>query len=319
MRLAYPFLVAYLLDLLLGDPPSWPHPVKIMGHISAFWEKVYYRPQVMAGAIFWVVVLGTIATLVLLGVDVLSLLPPWVGAAVFTYLLYACLATRGLHRESQRVEEALAQGDLEEARRLLARIVGRETDRLTQKEIRRAVIETVAENLSDGVVAPMFYCIFLGLPGMLLYKAANTLDSMVGYKNVRYAEFGRVAARVDDALNFLPARLTSLLMVLAAAIVGLDAREAWQIVGRDAQKSSSPNAGWPEAAMAGALGVRLGGPSTYFGVQVKKPFIGDATTSINESHYHQAVRLLYTTSLIMATLTFLTLLLTGAGLWGLLG
>ncbi|MEW6388656.1 MAG: adenosylcobinamide-phosphate synthase CbiB [Thermodesulfobacteriota bacterium] len=319
MPLAYPFLLAYLLDLLLGDPPSWPHPVKLMGYISTFWEKVYYRPKVLAGAVFWAVVLATISALLLLGYQAIMLLPPWAGPLVYTYLLYACLATRSLHRESQRVEKALGIGDLDEARRRLAMIVGRETAQLTQKEVRRAVVETVAENLSDGVVAPMFYCLCLGLPGMLLYKAANTLDSMVGYKNVRYAEFGRVAARVDDALNFLPARLTALLLVLAAAILGLDSRRAWFIVGRDARKPSSPNAGWPEAAMAGALGVRLGGPSTYFGVQVKKPYIGEAITSINESHYHQAVRLLYTVSLIMAALTFLTLLLTGAGLWGLVG
>ena len=201
---------------------------------------------------------------------------------------------------------------------MLSMIVGRETAQLGPEEIRRAVIETVAENLADGVAAPMFFTLLLGLPGLVLYKAANTMDSMVGYKNLRYGKFGKVAARADDVLNFLPARLAALLMVPAAALAGLNWRQTWAMLRRDAGQASSPNAGWPEAAMAGALGVRLGGASTYFGHLVDKPFIGEPDAPLSAEKYRQAIRLLYATSLLMAALTFLVLLASGAGVWGLL-
>ncbi len=318
MRLALPFLAAYLLDLLLGDPPHWPHPVRLLGRVISYWEETFYSPRVAAGALFWLAVLGT--TLVgIFGVLALSaLLPPVAGVAVLTYFLYTGLATRSLHIESRRVEVALAQEDLSEARARLALIVGRETAQLSPADIRRAVLETVAENLADGVVAPMFFILLGGLPGLFLYKAANTMDSMVGYKNYRYRKFGKVAARADDVLNFLPARLTALLMVAAAAATGLDWRGAWRLMRRDAGNASSPNAGWPEAALAGALGVQLGGPSTYFGRRVEKPFIGDPVQPLSESQYPLAVRLLYATSLLMAALTFLALLASRTGVWGLL-
>jgi adenosylcobinamide-phosphate synthase len=197
-------------------------------------------------------------------------------------------------------------------------IVGRETAHLTPEDIRRAEIETVAENLADGVVAPMFFTLVLGLPGLFFYKAANTMDSMVGYKNYWYARFGKVAARADDVLNFIPARLTALLMIPTAAALGLDWRGAWQTLGRDRRQAASPNAGWPEAAMAGALGVRLGGPSTYFGRRVDKPFIGEAGQPLDQERYGQAIRLLYGTSVAMAAITLVGLLAGRAGVWGLL-
>ena len=319
MGLAFPFLVGYLLDLLVGDPPGWPHPIRLLGRVIEYWEGVWYRPRVAAGAIFWLAVMGTtlIGVLGLLGA--VMILPRMAGAVILTYFVYAGLATRGLHYESRRVEEALARGSLDEARTRLALVVGRDTTELGPEEMRRGVIETVAENLADGVVAPMFFTLLLGLPGLFLYKAVNTMDSMVGYKNYRFARFGKVAARADDVLNFLPARLTAFLMVLAAGVAGLDPRGAWRILRRDAGNASSPNAGWPEAAMAGALGVRLGGPSTYFGQVVNKPFIGDPQQPLKAYHYPQAIRILYATSLIMAGLTFLALYVTRAGAWGLMG
>lgn len=318
MGLAYTFLAAYLLDLALGDPPGWPHPVRLIGRAITYWESVLYQPAVMAGALFWLAVMASTLTGIILVLSVAALLPVTAGVVLLTYFLYTGLATRSLHRESRQVEVALARGDLAEARKKLALIVGRETAQLGPDEIRRAAIETVAENLGDGVAAPMFYTLLLGLPGLYLYKAANTMDSMVGYKNYRYGKFGKVAARADDVLNFLPARLTALLMVLAAYLLGLSAPGAWRIVRRDAGQASSPNAGWPEAAMAGALGVRLGGPSTYFGRLVNKPFIGDPGQPLSAEKYRQAIRLLYATSLVMASLTFLVLLASGAGVWGLL-
>lgn len=317
MRLAYLFLAAYLLDLALGDPPNWPHPVRLLGRAVTYWENVLYQPAVLAGALFWLAVMGTALTGVIAVLSVAALLPSVAGIILITYCLYAGLATRSLHQESRQVEAALSRGDLAGARRMLSMIVGRETTQLGPEEIRRAVIETVAENLADGVVAPMFFTLLLGLPGLVLYKAANTMDSMVGYKNLRYGKFGKVAARADDVLNLLPARLAALLMVPAAALAGLNWRRCWVMLRRDAGRASSPNAGWPEAAMAGALGVRLGGASTYFGHLVDKPFIGEPDVPLSAAKYRQAIRLLYATSVLMAAFTFSALLAGGAGVWGL--
>ena len=319
MELAFPFLLGYLLDLALGDPPSWPHPIRFIGSSVQYWENKLYRPTLAAGAGFWLAVTGTTLALTLGVLAVALWLPRAAGLAVLAYLVYAGLATRSLHAESRNVEAALARGDLAGARAKLAMIVGRETANLPPAEIRRAVLETVAENLADGVVAPMFFVLLLGLPGLFLYKAVNTMDSMVGYKNERYARFGTWAARADDVLNFLPARLAALLLVAVAFRLGLDGSGAWRLLRRDASKASSPNAGWPEAALAGALGVRLGGPSTYFGKVAPKPFIGEPTRPLSAAQYPQAVRLLYGVSLLMAALTFLCLQLTGAGVWGLIG
>jgi adenosylcobinamide-phosphate synthase len=318
MGLALPFLLAYLLDLLLGDPPGWPHPVRLLGSIIQYWETVLYRTRVGAGALFWIAVMATTGVLILGVLGVAALLPPWGGIAVLAYFLYTGLATRSLHLESLKVEAALVRGDLDAAKASLSMIVGRETSHLSLEDMRRALIETVAENLSDGVVAPMFFTLLLGLPGLFFYKAANTMDSMVGYKNYWYAQFGKVAARADDVLNFIPARLTALLMISTAAALGLDWRQAWRILRRDRGNAASLNAGCPEAAMAGALGVRLGGPSVYFGRLVEKPFIGDPGHPLDQERYRQAIRLLYGTSLAMAAITLVGLLAARAGVWGLL-
>ncbi len=324
MKLALPLLAGYLLDLLLGDPRHWPHPIRLLGRAIEYWESVLYQSRVAAGALFWLAMMGTTLTGVSALLVAAAFLPRVAGLGLVTYFIYAGLATRGLHQESRQVEEALARENLPEARARLAMIVGRETAQLGPEEIRRAVLETVAENLADGVVAPMFFTLLLGLPGLFLYKAANTMDSMVGYKNYRYGRFGKVAARADDILNLLPARLAALLLAVAAAVVGADPRGAWRILRRDAAKASSPNAGWPEAAMAGALGVRLGGPATYSGHRLDKPFIGDPTPTplyktLPGEKYRQAIRLLYAVSLLMAAITFLSLLASGAGVFGLYG
>jgi len=319
VKLALPFLAGYLLDLCLGDPPGFPHPVRALGRAITFFEERLYRPTLLAGLVFWLAVAGTSLAAVLALLALAAGLGPIVLGAAAAYLVYAGLATRSLHLESRRVEAALERGDLEGARKSLALIVGRETAHLDPPEIRRAVLETVAENLSDGIVAPLFYILLAGIPGLVLYKAANTMDSMVGYKNERYLKFGRVAARVDDVMNFLPARLTAWLICIAAGPLGLNRHQAWRILQRDGGKASSPNAGRPEAALAGALGVRLGGPSTYFGRVIDKPFIGDSGPDLARRHYRQALALLYAVSALMAAVTFLALLATGAGLRGLAG
>jgi adenosylcobinamide-phosphate synthase len=317
VNLALPFLLAYLLDLLFGDPQGWPHPVRFLGRIIQYWESTLYQDRVGAGALFWLAVMGSTLVLVFGVLLMMGFLPTWAGIAVLTYFLYAGLATRSLHQESCKVEAALSRGDLEGARASLSMIVGRETAHLSPEEMRRAVIETVAENLADGVVVPMFFILTLGLPGLFFYKAANTMDSMVGYKNYWYGRFGKVAARMDDVLNFIPARLTAILMVPTAALLGLDWRGACRTLWRDRGHAASPNAGWPEAAMAGALAVRLGGPSMYFGRQVEKPYIGEAGQPLDRKRYRQAVHLLYGTSLVMAALTLVALQICHAGVWGL--
>jgi adenosylcobinamide-phosphate synthase len=317
--LAWPFLLGYFMDLVLGDPPDWPHPVRALGWLISFWERQLYRPRVIAGLVFWLAVAGSTIMLLFLVLEAAHRGGPWVQGAVATYLVYAGLATRSLHLESQKVEAALAGKDLEEARRQLSCLVSRETGNLPPGEVRRAILETVAENLSDGVVAPLFYLLMAGLPGLVLYKVANTMDSMVGYQNERYQNFGKVAARVDDVLNFVPARLTAGLICLTAGFLGLDRHRAWETLREDGHKTPSPNAGWPEAALAGALKVRLGGPGVYFGRLVNKPFIGKSHPTPGPHHYSQAVALLYGVSLLMAVITFFGLLLSGAGLGGLLG
>ena len=318
MNLALPFLLAYLLDLLVGDPQGWPHPVRLLGRIIQYWESTLYQDRVGAGALFWLAVMGSTLVLAFGVLLLMSVLTPWAGIALLIYFLYAGLATRSLHQESQKVEMALKRGDLDAARVALSMIVGRETANLSPEDMWRALIETVAENLADGVVAPMFFILTLGLPGLFFYKAANTMDSMVGYKNYWYGRFGKVAARMDDVLNFIPARLTALLMIPTAALLGRDWRGACRSLWRDRSHAASPNAGWPEAAMAGALGVRLGGPSTYFGRLVEKPFIGEALEPLDRRRYRRAIRVLYGTSLVMATLTLVGLQVSQAGVWGLL-
>jgi adenosylcobinamide-phosphate synthase len=256
-----------------------------------------------------------LAALVLL----LCLLPAWLAVALGAVASWSLLATRSLHAETRRAEKALERGDLAGARHWLGRVVSRQTSDLEPEEIRRGLIETIAENLSDGVVAPLFWAVAAGLPGMALYKLVNTMDSMVGYRNQRYLLFGRAAARADDWANFLPARLTALLVVALCPALGMKAGRAWKAMARDHGKASSPNAGWPEAAAAGALGVRLGGPAVYFGRREDKPVINDQGDQPRRAHYSGAVRMLYAVSLAAAGLAVGGLAAAGAGWGGLAG
>lgn len=216
-----------------------------------------------------------------------------IGVLGAIILSWSCLAARSLYHESGLVAQALAAENLPVARKNLSFIVGRDTDGLQEEEIWRGAIETVAENSSDGVIAPLFF-LMLGGPVLgLAYKAVNTLDSMVGYKNEKYLLFGRASARCDDLLNFVPARLTGFLLVMAAPLTGLSLTGAWRIMRRDGRNHSSPNSGFPEAAAAGALGVRLGGTNRYFGAPVEKPFIGDSLKPLGREAWHGTVRLMY--------------------------
>lgn len=270
-------LLALAMDALLGDPPTWPHLVRLMGRAVERAEECL-RPALpgsleLAGFFLVLLVAGGsafTAWALLALVQVIWQPLAWLLALT---LSWQCLAAGQLWREARAVARPLEAGDLALARQRLAMIVGRDTDSLDEAGLRRALIETMAENLNDGVIAPLFYLTLLGPVGAVTYKAINTLDSMVGYKNQRYAQLGRCAARLDDAAGWLPARLSAWLLVAAAHLTGLDAAGAWRTLRRDHAAHSSPNAGWPEAACAGALGIRLGGPSHYGGQLKEKPWL----------------------------------------------
>lgn len=300
MLTALAVLGGFGLDLLLADPAWMPHPVVGMGRAIAALEKRLRRlfPATPAGeraagrVLAAALPLGTFA----LAAGALALayrLHPAAGFALETLWCWQALALRGLADESGKVYVQLAKGDLPAARRAVSRIVGRDTGSLTAAGVTKAAVETVAENFSDGVAAPLFYLLIGGAPLGLAYKAVNTMDSMVGYKNKTYLHFGRAAARLDDAANFLPSRLAALLWIGAAGLAGFDGRGAWRIWRRDRLRHASPNSAQTESACAGALGVQLAGPAWYFGEYYDKLTIGDDTRPVEPADILRADRMLY--------------------------
>ena len=293
-------LIGFCLDLLLGDPQWAPHPVRAMGKLISALEPPLRRAfpkspggELAAGTALVILTLVLPAGVTAALLWACALVSPWLALAAESVVSYQLLAAKSLRVESGLVYEVLAAGDLEKARYAVSRIVGRDTDRLDEAGVTRAAVETVAENASDGVIAPLVFLAVGGAPLGMFYKAANTMDSMVGYQNDRYRYFGTCAARWDDVLNFIPARIAGVLMCLGAALAGLDGKNAWRIFLRDRRKHSSPNSAHTEAACAGALGVRLAGPSRYFGKLVDKPCIGDDTRPIEPEDIARAGRLLY--------------------------
>lgn len=272
-----PLFLGWLLDLIFGDPERLPHPIVWFGKWIAWWEHRlnHGMHRKAKGA---ALALVSIALVMLLTHLLLAALPKLLACAVSTLLVFFCLAGKTLRREVRMVFEAVDRST-EEGRRQVARIVGRDTSELSPQEIRTAALETLAENLSDGIIAPLFWFALLGVPGMLTYKMINTLDSMIGYHSERYIDFGCWAARIDDAANFIPARITALLMALAAWTLrckqqGNDNGNLVTFILRYGPQHASPNSGWPEAALAGILNCRFGGPHNYFGEYFYKPFIG---------------------------------------------
>ena len=266
------YSAAFLLDLILGDPYHWPHPIRWIGN-SISWVQQRIRAICHSEPALYV------------------------GGAVL-WLAYTILAGRCLSDAAMDVYHAQNSDSLEESRRQLSYIVGRDTSQLNQTQITRGVVETVAENTVDGVIAPLFYLFLGGVPLAMAYKAINTLDSMVGYKNEKYKAIGCVSARIDDLANLIPARISWLLLTMAAWGLKLDARQAFKIGWRDRYQHKSPNCGWPEATVAGALGVRLGGPNSYFGELVEKPWIGDPLREINQQDIKLTIRLMFMASAI---------------------
>lgn len=285
------------LDLALGDPRWLPHPVRGIGWLISRLERRLRStglPLRLAGVLLCASTVAITSGLVWITL-------PWANI----YWIYSFLALRSLDSESMAVIAQLRAGDLVSARSALSGIVGRDTEELEVPEIIRAVIETMSENLSDGVIAPLFYLALLGPAGMAAYKAVNTLDSMVGYKNERYRELGWASARLDDLLNYIPARAAAALVWMAALLTGLNAGRSVRMTFRDGSSQPSPNSGWPEAAFAGALGVRLGGENFYHGVSSRKAFLGDSVHPLSVDVIPPSRRLLYVSSLLMAALVIL--------------
>ena len=279
-----PLMLAWVMDLWLGDPMQLPHPVVGFGKLIAKGERTWNKGQgrQWKGALMAIaLVVGTYVVSACL----LGLLPRVLHTLASALLIFYCLAGTTLIREVREVFRAVDRS-LEEGRMQVARIVGRDTSELSAQEVRTAALETLAENLSDGVIAPLFWYALLGVPGMMAYKMVNTLDSMIGYRNERYKDFGCFAARLDDVANYLPARLTALLMVLASGRISLI-----KFVWKYGDQHASPNSGYPEAALAGILDCRFGGPHNYFGQEVWKPFIGEHERLFTTSDMQVSVRI----------------------------
>jgi len=294
------------LDLIVGDPPWLPHPVRLIGRLALWGEprcRALLRNEYLAGAVFALGLVALSGGAVALFIWGLGQIHPVVAGIAMVYFMYAGLAMRDLAREASTVWQALQADNLAMARQRLSRIVGRDTEQLETPEIVRGAVETVAESAVDGVLAPLFFAALGGAPLLWAYKAINTLDSMVGHREEPYTRFGWMAARMDDVANFIPARLALLFFVTGALVGGGQAGRCWHIGRRDGHKHPSPNAGISEAAMAGALGVRLGGKNTYDGVENIRPYVGDPVQSLVPACIPQAIRIMYATS-ILALLVF---------------
>ncbi len=297
-----PLLFGFLLDCLLGDPYSLPHPVRLIGKtislFERFFRKLLPRKEILGGFLLWisVVIVSTGIPLVIL--ILCYHISRWAGIAMESIFCYYLMAPKCLHTESMKVFYALEQHDIAKARNCVAMIVGRDTAVLDEKGIVKATVETIAENTSDGVTAPLFYMTFGGAVSGFLYKAVNTMDSMLGYKNEKYLYFGKFSAKADDIFNFIPSRMTALLMIISARIIGLDGKHAFQIWLRDRLNHTSPNSAQTEAVCAGALHVRLGGDAYYFGKLCHKPTIGDDDREIQNVDIRKTNRLMYCTTLI---------------------
>lgn len=316
MRIILLMLGGFILDGIFGDPAWLVHPVVIMGKAITALEKFLRKrlPNTPEGERLGGRILAMalpVGTLLITGgvCWLFYRISPILGFAIELLWCAQALAAKGLAQESTNVYRELVKDDLPASRRAVSRIVGRDTAELTSEGVTKAAVETVAENASDGVIAPLFYMMLGGAPLALVYKAINTMDSMVGYKNEKYLNFGRAAAKLDDAANYLPSRIAALLWIASAALTGNDAKSAWRIWRRDRRKHASPNSAQTESACAGALNVQLAGPATYFGKYYDKPTIGDAVRAIEPGDILRANKMMYTASLLGLTAAVLVRIL----------
>ena len=318
-------LAGLVTDILLGDPHRMPHPVRAIGKLISALEKALYRPgndssNIVRGSVLWLVTVAVTGSTAAALLIVSYRLNIYLFAAVEAVMTYYIMAAGSLRDESMKVYKELEAGDTEGARHCLSMIVGRDTQKLDTAGITRAAVETVAENTSDGVIAPLLYTAAFGPVGGFIYKAVNTMDSMIGYNDDRYALFGRFAAKADDVFNYIPSRISALLMTAATAVCEIpgcirpgkpacyySAANAFRIYRRDRYNHKSPNSAQTESVCAGALGIRLGGDSTYKGVVVHKPYIGDDPRPIENEDIKRAIRLMFATEVLVTIVVFIIL------------
>ena len=304
---------AFVLDFILGDPEWFHHPIRFIGRLIKALEKSIRfacksnNQLIIGGTVLVFICISVVFFLTFIILQIAKAINPWLYIIVNVLLMYFAIAAKCLKKEGARIRKYLINGDMENARKYLGYIVGRDVDKLEVPEIVRGTVETIAENTSDGVIAPLFYMIIGGAPLAMAYKAINTMDSMIGYKNEKYLYFGKAAAILDDIVNFVPARITGYLMVVGAFGLRLDWKSSFKILKRDSKKHSSPNSGYPEAAAAGALGLRFGGSNSYFGVHSQKAFIGERTREFEIEDISRVSRLMYLSSILflyIATIIF---------------
>ena len=308
-------IIGFLLDCIFVDPVWMYHPIRVIGNLISVLEKGLRkllcsripaseqekknRREVLAGGILWILTVSLSFLVPAVLLFAAEKVHPAVRFLLETFWCYQIFAARCLVGESRKVYQKLKEDDLPGARRAVSMIVGRDTENLTAEGVTKAAVETVAENTSDGVTAPLLFLLIGGAPLGFLYKAVNTMDSMLGYKNEKYLYFGRIPAKMDDVFNYIPARLTAWFMVAAAFLTGMDGKNAWKIYLRDKRKHASPNSAQSEAVCAGALDVQLAGDAVYFGKIYKKDYIGDAIRKIEPEDILRAGKLMYMTTILM--------------------
>ncbi len=306
-----PLTLGYLIDLILGDSHDIPHPIKFIGKLIHLLESRFLtntnesNKNKLLGILLWFLTVSLSYLTPYLIILSISKMNIYISVAVETLMCYFILATKSLKDETMKVYKPLAKKDIETARKYLSLIVGRDTNQLKEEGIIRAAIETVAENINDGIVAPMIFIALGGAPLGFAYKAVNTLDSMVGYKNKKYMDFGWFSAKADDVANYIPARLSALLMILSSFLTKYDYKSSFKIYLRDKNNHSSPNSAHTEAVVAGALNIALGGPNYYGGVLVKKPYIGDNIKNPEVSDILKIFKIMFITSFLSLILSLI--------------
>ncbi|WP_033170492.1 adenosylcobinamide-phosphate synthase CbiB [Selenomonas sp. ND2010] len=304
-------IIAFLVDTVIGDPNSRWHPVVLMGKLISALETWFYQQEDSDGKKFAMGAMLVLITLLVsyeaaAAIMMLSYRIPWSfgSAVVGGILLSFTISPKSLAKAGKGIYTLLILGELEEARQKVGWIVGRDTENLDDSEIARAAVETIAENTVDGIIAPLFFFVIGGVPLAVLYRAANTMDSMIGYKNDKYLYFGRAAAKLDDVLNYIPARITGVLFIFAAWVLGFDYKNAYRVMLRDAEKHPSPNGGYAEATVAGALHVRLGGVNSYFGKKHFRAYMGDVIEMIAPKHIMESIRMMYTVTVMFILIAY---------------
>lgn len=304
---SWQIVLAVLLDWIIGDPQNLAHPVRLVGR-GAIWFETLTRKLIsserLAGLITVIFVVGIVLFVTTTITGLSNDISTYFGFIISTIIVYMGIAARDLYDHAMNVYRALCSDDLEEARRRVGMICGRDTENMDSIDIVKATVESVAENLVDGVTCPLFYAIIGGPSAIMVYKAISTLDSMFGYKNDRYIQFGWASARLDDIAAFVPSRLTAIMIPIASLVLGMRASDSLKILLRDRLKHPSPNAGQSESAFAGALGVQLGGPSTYQGILHEKKYLGDPYKPLQPTHIIEALRLMIVTMMIFCLVMF---------------